>query len=96
MKARRFIIPVIALLAACQQMELETESPIISPEQEEQSESEPADSVAVWTFTVQANKGDEETKALDLTNEGATLNAYWKDSEKVKVYKGGTDRKSTL
>ncbi len=87
MKARHFIIPVIALLAACQQMELETELPII---EENTEESEPADSVTVWSFTLQANKGEGETKALDLINEGATLNAYWKNTEKVKVYKGGT------
>jgi hypothetical protein len=87
MKARHFIIPVIALLAACQQMELETELPII---EENTEESEPADSVTVWSFTLQANKGEGETRALDLINEGATLNAYWKNTEKVKVYKGGT------
>ena len=87
MKARHFIIPVIILLAACQQMELETELPTIAPEKEELSE--PADSVTVWSFTLQARKGEEETKALDLVNDGATLNAYWKDTEKVKVYKGG-------
>lgn len=66
-------------LAACQQEKIE--DPVIPDVPEA-----PADSV--WTLTVQAAK-KVDTKALDLTGDGTTLNAYWKDTEKVKVYEDG-------
>ena len=76
MKARLIIIPAIILLAACQRMEFEVE-----PEMRGKT-SEPG------TLTVRASKGEPQTKALDLVNDGTRLNAYWKNTEKVKVYKG--------
>ena len=83
MKLRHFIIPIL-LLASCQ---VEQEDPAYVEEipevQEEESES------SVLTLTIQASKGEPDTKALDLVNSGATLNAYWKDSETVTVYKDG-------
>lgn len=42
------------------------------------------------TLTLVASKGEAETKALDLVNDGTRLNAYWKSAETVKVYKDGT------
>lgn len=81
MKARLFIIPVILLAASCQ---LETVDPDYV---EEVPEAAVADSV--FTLTVQAGKGEPDTKALDLVNDGKTLNFYWKDTEVVKVYKDG-------
>ena len=82
MKARLFIIPVILLAASCQ---LETVDPDYV---EEVPEAAVADSV--FTLTVQAGKGEPDTKALDLVNDGKILNFYWKDTETVKVYKDGT------
>ena len=79
MKTKRLLIPALLLvLAACRQVELEAPTPVI---QQEDSQS---------TLTLQASKGEADTKALDLTNDGATLDAYWKNTEKVKVYKDGT------
>ena len=72
------IIPLILLAAACQQME--TEQPL-APTKENAS---------ICNLTINASKGAPETKALDLINDGATLNAYWKSGETVKVYKAGT------
>ena len=80
-KLLRFFVPLM-FLAACQQME--PEEPIDVPE----DPAARADSV--WTITIQASKAGADTKALDLVNDGATLNAYWRSSEKVIVYKGGT------
>lgn len=40
-----------------------------------------------WRLTVKASK-DIDTKALELS--GSTLNAFWKEGEKVAVYYGGT------
>jgi hypothetical protein len=56
---------------------------------------------SVWTLTVSASKGIPDqawqevgdgagTKALDLVNDGGRLNAYWKNTETVKVLKAGT------
>ena len=84
MKARHLFIPAILLVASCQ-VELE------NPEYVEEVPAEqlgPADSL--WTITLQASKGEAETKALDLVNDGSRLNAYWKNTERVKVYKGGS------
>lgn len=83
MKARflaLFLLPV-ALLASCRQEEPEV--PVDIPEEI----AAPADSV--WTITIQATKEDTQTKALDLVNDGARLNAYWRSTERVKVYKDG-------
>ena len=84
MKARHLFIPAILLVASCQ-VELE------NPEYVEEVPAEqvvPADSL--WTITLQASKGEAETKALDLVNDGSRLNAYWKNTERVKVFKGGS------
>ena len=83
MKATRFIIPVILLASACQQVEIE------SPDNKETSETEIVE--GVYTITIQATKDEGETKALDLvTGTPDHLDAYWKNTEKVKVYKDGT------
>jgi hypothetical protein len=74
-------IPVILLTAACQQMEQESH---LTPDAPAQSE------ITSGKVTILAAKGTPETKALDLVNDGATLNAYWKNGETVKVYKAGT------
>ena len=76
MKARFFMLPMLLLATACQR-ELDTPEPVVKPEAGSASNT--------FTLTIQANKGTE-TRALDL--DGNTLNAYWKDTEKVKVYKG--------
>ena len=84
MKARHLFIPAILLVASCQ-VEL------VAPDYEEErpeAVTTPADSV--WTLTIQATKGEPDTKALDLVNDGTRLNAYWKDTETVTVYKDGT------
>ena len=84
MKARHLFIPAILLVASCQ-VEL------VDPDYEEErpeAVTTPADSV--WTLTIQATKGEPDTKALDLVNDGTRLNAYWKDTETVTVYKDGT------
>ena len=83
MKARHFIIPVILLAAACQ-----VEQPVDPSHAEEILEAAVADSV--FTLTIPASKGEPDTKALDLVNDGKTLNFYWKNTETVKVYKDGT------
>jgi len=66
-----------AVLAGCQQMELEPQAV------QEETASE---SVKTWSLTVEASKG-EGTKALSL--EGTTLTPYWVEGEKVAVYKDG-------
>lgn len=84
MKARFFIIPII-LLAACQPVEVFV--PVDKPE-------ETAPSNGKWTMTVNATL-NTDTKALELTNNGGSLDAYWVGGEKVSVYLGG-DHKGYL
>ena len=84
MKARLLFIPAILMVASCQ---IEQVDPNYEEERPEVVTT-PADSV--WTLTIQATKGEPDTKALDLVNDGTRLNAYWKDTETVTVYKGGT------
>ena len=79
MKAKIFLIPAILVAAACQQMEVDNTLPMEKPEKG-----------STATLTIVASKGEAETKALDLVNDGARLNAYWKSTETVKVYKDGT------
>lgn len=80
-----FFITLLLMAAACRHMEID--DPTYSEEKPEIRE-ESADSV--WTLTIEATKGEPDTKALDLVNEGSRLNFYWKDTETVKVYKGGS------
>lgn len=81
MKATRFIIPVILLAVACQQVEIDT---LESPESPESKDN-------TYTLTLQASKGEADTKALDLVSGTPDhLDAYWTDTEKVKVFKDGT------
>lgn len=81
MKATRFIIPIILLAAACQQVEIETPESPKSPESKDNT----------YTLTIQASKGEADTKALDLVSGTPDhLDAYWTDTEKVKVFKDGT------
>ena len=84
MKTRHIIPAILLVLAACQQIELEHPTPETTPEVQQEVPD------ALFTLTIQASKGEADTKALDLVNDGATLNTYWKDTEKVKVYKDGT------
>ena len=84
MKARLLFIPAILMVASCQ---IEQVDPNYEEERPEVVTT-PADSVC--TLTIQATKGEPDTKALDLVNDGTRLNAYWKDTETVTVYKGGT------
>ena len=84
MKARYVIIAAFSFvaMAACQQIEPETLVP----------ETVPASSDSLFTLTVQASKGFG-TKALWIDDSGATdvLKAYWKSTEKVKVFRNGPD-----
>lgn len=75
MKARHLIIPVLMLLASCQRME--QESPVFSSNSSSR------------TLTLEAFKGNAQTKSLLLTN-GTILNAYWSGSEEVDVFKAGS------
>lgn len=76
MKAIRFIIPaVIVFFSACQ----------------EEAAVEVTVTPCDYTISVQADKGDAGTKALDLVSGTPDyLKPYWTNTEKVKVYKGGT------
>ena len=82
MKTHNYMLPIalLALLTACKK-ENDVEKPV-----EPAVETAPTEAI----LTLQANKGEADTKALDLVNDGKTLNAYWKDTEKVKVFKDGT------
>ena len=83
MKAFYYLLILCLLLfASCSTIE-ETPSDGTDPEVPVQK----ADSV--WTLTVRATKS-VGTKALDLVNDGGRLNAYWRNTEKVKVFKAGT------
>ena len=73
MKARLCFLPALLILAAACQKEEKTVTP----------------TVPHFTLTLNASKVSDETKALDLTNEGATLDAYWTSTEKVQVIKDG-------
>ncbi|MBR4788935.1 MAG: hypothetical protein IK030_04380 [Bacteroidales bacterium] len=83
MKARYLIIAAFSFLAmaACQQLEPETLVP----------ETVPAASDSLFTLTVQASKGFG-TKALwvDTSGDPDVLKAYWKSTEKVKVFRNGS------
>lgn len=89
MEARHIIIPVILFfLAACEPVEVDNttlQNPV---------EGNNTDETA-YTLTVQAYK-NVDTKALELANEGATLNAYWAANEKVGVYVNGVHRGTLL
>ena len=84
MKAVHFIIPAVAvLLSACLN---ETDITVVVTPAEEETVTD-----AVYTITVRACKGEGGTKALDLVSGTPDhIDAYWKDTERVKVYKGGT------
>ena len=80
MKARILILSLV-LLAACEPVEMDYEY------RKTLEESTPQAGES-YTLTLQATK-TVDTKALDLTNDGARLNQYWKSTEKVMVfYKG--------
>ena len=81
--AKYFIIPML-LVAACHPIEQ------IEPEKERPEEIvEVTDSV--WKITLVADKGEPETRALDLTENGTKLNTYWRSTDTVKVYKAFKD-----
>ena len=77
MKARYLIISIL-LLAACQQIE----------EPFDPRDNSSANKDGVYTLTIQATKSDAVTKALSL--DGSTLNAYWIDTEQVRVFRNGS------
>ena len=79
MKARILILSLV-LLAACQQMDLDNDY--------QNSLEGKSDADSVFTLTLQATK-TVDTKALDLINDGSRLNVYWKNTEKVKVFRNG-------
>jgi len=79
MKARCYFLSLV-LLAACQPVELDDDYPNTSGGK--------ADTDSVFTLTLRATKA-ADTKALDLVN-GTRLNQYWKNTEKVKVFRAGT------
>ena len=83
MKSRYLIIAAFSFLAmaACQQLEPETLVP----------ETVPASSDSLFTLTVQASK-NFGTKALwvDTSVNPNELKAYWKNTEKVKVFRNGS------
>ena len=67
----------LMVLAGCQKED--SEVPQTTPEEKAE--------LITYKVTISATKG-VDTKALSL--DGATLNAYWKATDKVKVYKAGT------
>jgi hypothetical protein len=77
----KYMFLSILILVACQRME--SEQPVFIEENAERADS-------VWIFSIEAVKDDAQTKALDLVNEGTRLNAYWKSTETVAMYKDGT------
>lgn len=81
MKAKLYLIPILLVSAACQQMEID------APDNKDNTQIETTE--GLYSITIQAAKSEGGSKALDLVNDGATLNAYWKSTEKVKVYKDG-------
>ena len=86
----RFLFPVLVLaFAACSTLEeIPTPTPPSEDEAEEADVVEPSDEPS-FILTVKASKGEPETKALDLSGDGHTLNAYWTSTETVRVYKAG-------
>ncbi len=67
----------LMVLAGCQKED--SDVPQTTPEEKAE--------LTTYKVTISATKG-VDTKALSL--DGTTLNAYWKASDKVKVYKAGT------
>ena len=68
----------LAVLAGCQKLEeTAVETPLEEPVAKE------------WTLTVEATRGEDNTKAMELVNEGTKLNAYWKAGETVAVFFNG-------
>ena len=88
MKATRLMIPAVLLLAAACEKEAD-----FNKVEEIVEETIPATvpTTEEAILTVQASKGEADTKALDLVSGTPDyLKAYWKNTEKVKVYKAGT------
>ena len=79
----RILILILFLLVACQPMETDFDY--------RQTLGEKAAADSVCTLTLQAIR-TIDTKALDLINNGntSTLNQYWKETDKVKVFRNGT------
>lgn len=67
----------LMVLAGCQKED--SQVPETTPEEKVELTS--------YTVTISANKG-VDTKALSL--DGTTLNAYWKSTDRVRVFKNGT------
>lgn len=77
------IVAGAAIWCACQKEARQFEKEEIPVKEEI---SVPKDSV--W-ISVNASKGEPDAKGLDLVNDGATLNTYWKGTETVQVYVDG-------
>jgi len=81
MRASRILIPVLLfIVAACEPVEQDNEYQQTLAEGKKTGGSE-------YTLTLQATK-TVDTKALDLVN-GTRLNTYWKNTDKVKVFRNG-------
>lgn len=84
MKTKTILLSLmgLAVLAACQKVEEpENPTPEVQPEQ-------PASS---YILTVEASKGvDTKALSLDIIGTSETLSAYWRNTEKVKVYKASS------
>lgn len=83
MKKYALILMTMAAITACQLVEEDFAregEPVIDEEIQQEE---------LYTLTLQASKG-QQTKALSLDNEGATLNAHWRTGETVAVYLSGT------
>lgn len=83
MKKYALILMAMAAITACQLVEEDFAregEPVIDEEIQQEE---------LYTLTLQASKG-QQTKALSLDNEGATLNAHWRTGETVAVYLDGT------
>ena len=83
MKTNLFrIVAAAALLAAfsCSKESEPEVIPVDTPEEATQAKG--------YTLIVQAEKGEPQTKALELSDDGKTLTPSWNKDEEVDVYKG--------
>lgn len=83
---RAAAVTMLAVFSCSKEIEPEI-TPIETPEETVQGKT--------YTMIVNAEKGEPETKALSLSDDGKTLTASWKEGEEVDVYKGD-DKIGTL
>ena len=77
MKAKFFVFPIISIILVLTGCQKEDDLSI--------KETTEAPVEGGYFLSVEATKGID-TKALDLVNDGTRLNAYWRNTEKVKVF----------